>query len=242
MRVPRIYSSRPLHSGARVELDESATRHLLKALRLKAGDPLILFDGSGADFDARLLVPGKARSAAEVGKVVREEHPPPLQIHLALGISRGERMDFAIQKAVELGVGNITPLFTRRSMVQLRGERLANRTSHWQGVVRHACEQSGRSLLPQLQSAGSLAGWLGQFHGTGILLDHRADNGLQQLPRPDREITLLVGPEGGLAQEERQLAGRHGFTGVRLGPRILRTETAPLAAISAMQTLWGDFR
>ena len=242
MRRPRVYSVEPLHSGAAVELDANAARHLLQVLRLKSGDPVILFDGSGRDYAAELTTAHKRGASARVGAVVTEEAPLALQAHLAIGISRGERMDFSLQKAVELGVSEITPLFTERSMVHLKGDRLHNRQQHWGGVVRHACEQSGRSRLPRLHQARPFTDWLSGFHGHGLLLDHRADKSLPDLPPPGNALSLLVGPEGGLCADERRQAMRKGLQAVRLGPRVLRTETAPLAALAAIQVLWGDFR
>lgn len=241
MRTPRIFSTQRLKSGKEVALDEQARRHLSKVLRLRKDDPVILFDGSGCEFEARLIRLDKGSGIAIPGELIRREDPPQLKIHLVIGISRGERMDFAIQKAVELGVWSIQPLFTERTVVRLTGERLASRQSHWEGVVRHACEQSGRSLLPELQTAIAYAQWLNSFEGQGILLDHRATSGLSGLPNPTGGISLLVGPEGGLTGAEREAAAKRGFRAVRLGPRVLRTETAPLAAIAALQTVWGDF-
>jgi 16S rRNA (uracil1498-N3)-methyltransferase len=149
-------------------------------------------------------------------------------------------MDYAIQKAVELGVMGIRPLFTERSMVQLSGERLMRRMGHWRGVIISACEQSGRRRLPRLEQAQSLPEWLGQEPPGVLLLDPSAPQALVEIGRPAADLTLLVGPEGGLSPKERSLAGRHGIRGVRLGPRILRAETAPLAAIAVIQALWGD--
>jgi 16S rRNA (uracil1498-N3)-methyltransferase len=159
-----------------------------------------------------------------------------------MGISRGERMDFSIQKAVELGVSHFQPLFTERCMVQLKGDRQQSRLDHWQGVIRHACEQSGRALLPSIAEPSNLPNWLCSFTGYGLMLDHRAEHSLASLSAPKDSLTLLVGPEGGLSQAERDLAMQHNFAAGRMGPRVLRTETAPLAALSAIQTLWGDFR
>jgi len=241
MRIPRIFSPEELHSGDEIQLDNNAARRLLQVLRLKDGDPVVLFDGSGRDFTGELIIQGRRNCGARVSEIILCEQPTALKIHLALGISRGERMDFAVQKAVELGVWSITPLFTQRTVVQLKGERLTSRQTHWLGVVRHACEQSGRSLLPMLRPAISLAKWLDEYQGQGLLLDHRAERSLKQVPAPKGEVSLLIGPEGGLSAVERDAARQKGLEGIRLGPRILRTETAPLAAISAIQTLWGDF-
>ena len=173
MRIRRIHSPLALQQHTQVVLGDDACRHLVKVLRLKSGDAFVLFDGSGCDFAARLQHVSKQGCTAEVGEILRQEDPPELQVSLAIGISRGERMDFSIQKAVELGVGHIIPLFTERSMVQLKGSRLQGRLQHWQGVIRHACEQSGRSRLPTLSAARSLPEWLHGFHGQGVLLDHR---------------------------------------------------------------------
>jgi 16S rRNA (uracil1498-N3)-methyltransferase len=241
-REHRIFSPSPLTPGREVVLDDKGARHLVQALRLKSGDSCVLFDGSGRDFSATLTQAGKRGCRARVDEMLREEPPATLQLHLVIGISRGERMDFSIQKAVELGVNAITPVFTERSMVNLTAARLRNRVEHWQGVIRHACEQSGRSRLAQLHAPQALTDWLTDFAGRGLMLDHRADATLVGQPPPDKRLTLLVGPEGGLSRNERQGAQSRGMQGVRLGPRILRTETAPLAALAVAQALWGDFR
>jgi 16S rRNA (uracil1498-N3)-methyltransferase len=170
------------------------------------------------------------------------EPPAPLAIHLGLGVSKGERMDFALQKAVELGVSSIAPLFTERSVVRLSGDRLGKREAHWRGVVIAACEQSGRRRLPALHPARSLETWLSQAHPFPLLLHHRGGLPLPSLPPPGASLSLLIGPEGGLADGERSHAEHAGFASVRLGPRILRTETAPLAALAVVQALWGDLR
>jgi 16S rRNA (uracil1498-N3)-methyltransferase len=241
MRLSRLYVNRPLQSGSEAVLDEPAARYVSQVLRLRAGDSVTLFDGSGRDFAAELTRCGRRACSARVGEVLTSEPPARLQLHLGIGISRGERMDFAIQKSVELGVTAITPLFTERSVVQLDAGRLDRRIAHWQGVVVSACEQSGRSRLPVLRAAAGLADWLKTRDG-GLMLDHRAPRSLAALPDPGNALTLLVGPEGGLSGTERELAAAHRFIGVRLGPRVMRTETAPLAALAAIQALWGDFR
>ncbi len=242
MRRPRLFSLQPLQTGAEVALDAQASRHLLATLRLGEGAEILLFDGSGREYQATLHPGGRREARARVGDLLREEAPPALHLHLGIGISRGERMDYALQKAVELGVGEISPLLTERTLVQLRGSRRDSRMAHWQGVIRHACEQCGRARLPTLHPPRPLAAWLAEQQGPGILLDHRAERSLPQLAPPDGGLALLVGPEGGLAPAEREAAVAAGLQPVRLGPRILRTETAPLAALAAIQTLWGDFR
>lgn len=243
MRAHRLYSPVELRIGAEVDLDANASRHALQALRLRVDDFLILFDGSGDDYSAQLISAEKNTARVRIDDLLRSEPVCKLPLHLAIGVSRGERMDFSIQKAVELGVTEITPLFTERTMVQLKGERLHSRHRHWLGVIRHACEQSGRSRLPLLNQAQRLSDWTNAFHGFGLMLDHRAKQTLPTIEPPQGEtVSLLVGPEGGLSQNERTSASQHGFTGIRMGPRVLRTETAPLAALAAMQALWGDFQ
>ena len=169
------------------------------------------------------------------------EAPGALQIHLGIGISRGERMDVAIQKSVELGVTAITPLMAERSVVQLRADRTKQRLAHWRGVMISACEQSGRSILPILHPPCTPAAWIDDNH-PGLLLYHRATQTLATLPPPAGTLNLLIGPEGGLSESERLLAESNEFVAVRMGPRVMRTETAPIAALAAAQALWGDFR
>ncbi|MCB1801603.1 MAG: 16S rRNA (uracil(1498)-N(3))-methyltransferase [Gammaproteobacteria bacterium] len=241
MRASRIHTVQPLATGVEVALDARAARYIGQVLRLRPGDHLTLFNGDGDDFDAELLVCSKRECRALLHDIIGSEPPTKLQIHLALGISRGERMDFAIQKSVELGVHSITPLSTERSVVQLRGDRLEQRAEHWRGVVVSACEQSGRNRLPTLSMPRTLADWLPDA-GPGVMLYHEAGPSLAGLGAPQSSLTLLIGPEGGLSAAERALAEQSGFISVRMGPRVMRTETAPIAAIAAIQALWGDFR
>jgi len=242
MRIPRIYTPQPLAAGATLTLEAEPSRHLALVLRLGAGDTVTLFNGDGRDYPARIETPARAGARLSVAAPGEPEPPPALPVTLALGVSKGERMDFALQKSVELGVEAIQPLFTERSVVRLRDERLQRRLQHWRRVIVAACEQSGRRCVPDLAEPLGLAPWLEQQPG-GLLLDHRSEWTLPALPPPGSDgVTLLIGPEGGLAPRERDSARAHGFTGVRLGPRIMRTETAPIAAIAAIQALWGDFR
>ncbi|MCK7575366.1 MAG: 16S rRNA (uracil(1498)-N(3))-methyltransferase [Chromatiales bacterium] len=246
MRLTRLHVDLALTPGAELDLPSAQARHAVQVLRLEREAPLVLFNGDGYDYPAHLIEVGRDRARVRIESCGDPESAPVLDIHLALGISKGERMDFAIQKAVELGVTRITPLFTRRTQVRLDGARLEKRLEHWRGVVVAACEQSGRRRLPVLESVVDLGAWLETAHGegltNGLLLDPLAELALPALPAPESGLTLLIGPEGGLDPRERDLARRHGFQGVRLGPRILRTETAPLAAIAVIQALWGDFR
>ncbi len=243
MRIPRIFTHHTLAAGQTLELEEAGQRHLVQVLRLRPGMDLRLFNGDGKEYAARLTECSKKAAQAEVLTLQREEPHPPLAIHLAIGVSKGERMDFALQKSVELGVTEITPLFTERTTVRLQGERLEKRLQHWRNVTVAACEQSGRCRLPQLHKPDSLEGWLaGRGSHKGILLDHRASRSLPEMEPPTDAIALLIGPEGGLSEEERNQAQAQGLTAIKMGPRVMRTETAPLAAIAAIQLLWGDFR
>jgi 16S rRNA (uracil1498-N3)-methyltransferase len=241
MRSTRVHVDQPLAPGVRLTLPAAQSQHLTLVLRLAAGDSVILFNGDGHDYAGRLVTAHRTATTVVCESVGDAEPAPALRIHLGLGISKGERMDFALQKAVELGVDRVTPLFTERSVVRLHGERLDKRQAHWASVMISACEQSGRRYLPGLGQASRLEPWLAQGHAGGILLDHRSRTPLTRLPTPGKNLTLLIGPEGGLSNAERTTAGAAGFVGVRLGPRILRTETAPLATIAAIQALWGDF-
>jgi 16S rRNA (uracil1498-N3)-methyltransferase len=242
MREQRLFTDQPLALGAQVILEPRPARHALQALRLQPGDQTLLFNGDGRNYSAEVAQGARGVLRVQVLSATEPEPAPRLSIGLALGVSRGERMDLAIQKAVELGVGTIQPLFTGRSVVRLQGERLARRAEHWLGVIISACEQSGRCRLPALATAARLEDWLESQQSGGILLHHAATRTITELPPPSARLTLLVGPEGGLAPDERDRAQGAGFVPVRLGPRVLRTETAPLAAIAAIQTLWGDFR
>jgi len=243
MSETRIYVDQPLQPGESVPVPAAPSRHLIDVLRLTAGSRVTLFNGDGLDYPGRLV---RAHSkGAVVSLETRSDPPEPpaaLPIHLGVGISRGERMDFALQKAVELGVVGISPLFTERTLVRLPGERLAKRHQHWWGVVIAACEQSGRRRPPTLTPPRALGDWLAEDQSGGLILDPNGEHSLADFDSAPPAVTLLVGPEGGLSAKEREAARQMGFTGLRLGPRILRTETAPLAAIAALQALWGDLR
>ena len=241
MRVSRIFCDQPLVSGTEIELDTRTQHYVRQVLRLRSGQALVLFNGDGRDVTAELTACDRRGCRARVGEVIRNEAHPELALHLGIGISRGERMDVAIQKAVELGVQTISPLQTKHGGVRLSSERLPKRIDHWRGIVISACEQSGRSQLPTLNPPRALDSWLND-HPRGIMLHPLAEQSLPAMSPPGDKLTLLVGPEGGLNETEVKMAQDAGFTPVRLGPRVLRTETAPLAALAAIQVLWGDFR
>lgn len=243
MRVPRLYLPIPLATGLIVQLDDHAFNHAVRVLRLGVKAPVTLFNGQGKAFAATLTAVGKRQALARVMDTLPGEVESPLTVTLAQGVSRSERMDYTLQKAVELGVAAIQPLFTERSGVDLTGERLARKVQHWQGIVIGACEQCGRNRLPALREPLTLIDGLTPLTATpglGLLLDPLAATGLRRLTPPSSPITLLIGSEGGLSPAELAKAKEAGFVGIRLGPRILRTETAGVAALAAIQALWGD--
>ncbi len=228
--------------GGEIDLPAGIVRHLVQVLRMGEGQEIVLFNGEdGIDYRAVLTETGRRRARARILSAGNPESLPELQIHLALGISRGERMDLAIQKAVELGVSSIAPLITERTQKKLTPDRLEKKLRHWSKVIVSACEQSGRRRLPSMHAPQDLASWLKHPPSRTLLLDPEARQCLKETARPEQHLGLLVGPEGGFSEREKILAKEAGCTGVCLGPRILRTETAPMAAIAAIQVLWGDF-
>lgn len=244
----RFYSAGNLKISATVKLSENAATHATRVLRLNIGDKIELFNGDGFDYSCELLSVKKSEVLAKVLAQFEVKNESPLNITLLQGISSGERMDYTIQKAVELGVTQIQPLSTERSVVKLSPERAQKRLEHWQNVVHAACEQSGRAKIPNVATPMSLTAWLGVNIHAGsshanlrILLNPIGAIQLSALPKTTQNIQLLIGAEGGLSQAEIDLATTHGFQSIVLGPRILRTETAALTAIATMQTLWGDF-
>lgn len=244
MHTPRIYQEEELEVGQSITLDRNAANHVSRVLRMKRGDQLILFNGRGGEYNATLEKVDRNATCAHIDTYSSRITESPLSITLLQGISRGERMDYTIQKAVELGVAEIIPLFTERCTVQLKDDRVIKKLHHWRGVAISACEQSGRTRIPAIRTPLSLQQYL-QEHpttGTALLLDPGATQGFTSLAHPDSRVTLLIGPEGGLSHGEIEHARQAGFLGVRLGPRILRTETAALVACTALQTLWGDYR
>lgn len=247
MSMPRFYCDSKhcgnLALGAFITLPERAAIHAGRALRLEAGDDAILFNGDGNDYISELLLVKKNVVTAKVKAVKKVECESPIKVTLAQAISSGGRMDFTIQKAVEMGVTVIQPITSQRSVVKLSDERAEKRREHWQNIVISACEQSGRALVPEVAAPLSLANWLDTAPAftTRITLSPTATQTLQDLAKPTGAICLLIGCEGGLTADEVGLAVIHNFVPVRLGSRILRTETAALAALAAMQTLWGDY-
>ncbi|MGQ4277021.1 16S rRNA (uracil(1498)-N(3))-methyltransferase [Pseudidiomarina sp. E22-M8] len=256
MRVPRIYhplatSSAEISStkagppslsvGQEIDLCAEAANHVGRVLRMQEGQPLLLFTGDGQDYQAVILAASKKNVRVEITAMNANETESPLKIHLGQGVSRGDRMDFVLQKSVELGVHSITPLFTERCGVKLSGDRLQKKQQQWQKVVIAACEQSGRSVVPQVHTPVSLETWLGQLGpALRLTLDPQAQKALREQELTNSEVQLLIGPEGGLSEQEIAAAAAAEFQPVRLGPRVLRTETAALTALSVMQYQFGD--
>ena len=241
MRVSRVYTSAALTLGKQVELDEENGHYVRTVLRLKKDTEIILFDGKGGEYLCTVSEVNRKLVIIAVNKWLDRSVESSLLVTLGLGISRGDRMDLTVQKAVELGVNFITPLLTERCVVQFKGEKKPQRLLHWQKIVQHATEQSGRTILPVLTEIEQLQFWVGQQNGLKVFLDPYADLTLIDVAPIDMKVTLLTGPEGGFSAQERDIAKAAGFIPVRLGSRILRTETASLAALAAVQMLWGDF-
>jgi 16S rRNA (uracil1498-N3)-methyltransferase len=242
MSAPRFYLDQPLAPGARFSLPAGPARHAVRALRLAVGDVIILFNGCGGEYRARIERIQKDGVAVSITGFDDIERESRLHVMLAQGISSGERMDYTLQKAVELGVTAIQPIAAKRSVVKLAGERADKRVAHWQGVVASACEQCGRNRVPAVAAPLALTTWLAQRSGGRLLfLSPQAEARLVDLPAPTAMDCLVAGPEGGFETDEIAALHAAGATPVRLGPRVLRTETAALAALAAMQTLWGDF-
>ena len=243
MRIPRAYIEATLSVGANMALPDAVHNHLVKVLRMRVDQPLVLFNGDGRDYCARLIEVEKRQSSVVVESSEIRTNESPLSIEIGQGLSRGERMDFAIQKATELGVQRISPLFTERSEVRLSTERQSKRTKHWQQIAISACEQSYRATLPQIAEPQTLRDWVNNCQADLklVLSPHTDPLVLGELERP-QSVALLIGPEGGLEPHEVELAAAQGFQPWLLGPRVLRTETAPVAAAAVLHYLWGDFR
>ena len=241
MRLTRSHLELPLAVGGEVALPEDVAAHLLRVLRLQVGDACVLFNGDGHDYDARIVALGKREARAEIVAARRIDNESPLRIVLLQGIARGEKMDWILQKATELGVAVILPVDSERSEVKLDAQRAAKRLAHWRGIAVSACEQSGRATLPEVAAPQALARAATARAGRGFILDPTAQGALRSLHGAGlRECTLAIGPEGGWSPRDRERLVAAGFEGLRLGPRVLRTETAGIAAIAALQALCGD--
>ncbi len=250
LRTPRpgarFFVPQGLAVGAERPLPADAAHHAARVLRLAEGDPVALFDGTGGEYLGVIARIARGDVVVRATTFTDTEREPPVSVALAQGVSSGDRMDYTIRKAVELGIGTIVPVFTERSVVRLAGERADRRTAHWRALAVAACEQCGRNRVPDVVPPVAFVHWLGELTPpvageARLTLSPGAEQRLADLPRPEGRITLLAGPEGGLTAEESALAQSRGFEAVRLGPRVLRTETAALAALAAILTLWGDF-
>ncbi len=265
MRLTRVFIDTPLAPGMRLNLPENAGGHLVRVLRLREGEACVLFNGDGHDYDARLLAVTKRSVEVEIIGARAIDNESPLRIVLLQGIARGEKMDLILQKATELGVAAIAPVFADRTEVRLDGERLDKRSAHWRSVVIAACEQSGRACIPELRPACSLAEAAASLDDDmlKLTLDPHGDERFETLALPQvvtsqivssqivssqvvpfnrrkMVIAVAIGPEGGWSEKDRAVLRAHGFRGLRIGPRVLRTETAGLAAIAALQAKFGD--
>ncbi|ACX89639.1 16S rRNA (uracil(1498)-N(3))-methyltransferase [Pectobacterium parmentieri] len=242
MRVPRIFHPETLPlNGGEVELSDDAANHVGRVLRMNTGQSLQLFDGSNHVFDAEIIAAGKksVRVSVTAGKL--EDKESPLHLHLGQVMSRGEKMEFTIQKSIELGVNVITPLLSERCGVKLDAERMEKKISQWQKIAVAACEQSGRNCVPLVRPAMTLEAWCAeQDNALKLNLHPRATQSINTLPLPVDRVRLLIGPEGGLTATEITMTSEHGFTDILLGPRVLRTETTALTAMTALQVRFGD--
>ena len=238
MRLSRFFIDAPLTLGSHA-LPETAAHYIGRVLRLSNGSAVQLFDGSGQEYLGELVEVGKKQVRVELRQQLAGQPESPLRIHLGQGLSRGERMDWAIQKATELGVAQITPLISERCEVRLNDERADKRLAHWRQIAISACEQCGRSVVPTIHPPQLLGDWLPVEAELKLVL-HPVAAPLASHARP-RTLAFLIGPEGGLSEHEVEQAQQAGFQAARLGPRVLRTETGPVVALSVAQQLWGDF-
>lgn len=241
VKAPRIHVAADFIVGGDVVLPEGPARHVARVLRLAEGAPLLLFDGAGLEARGVITDASRKRVVARIEAVAPGTGESPIAVHLGQAISKGDRMDYAIQKAVELGVSAITPLYTEHGDVRLKGEREAKKLAHWQGVAASACEQCGRATLPPVHPPAGLTEWLADRGERLRLVLHPGTAGaLGQGEEAIRSAALLIGPEGGLSEAEVEASLASGFAALSLGPRILRTETAPVVALSLLQSRFGD--
>jgi 16S rRNA (uracil1498-N3)-methyltransferase len=240
MRIPRVFVPLPFSLGAAINLPETQAHYLTRVLRMETGRPLIVFNGEGGSYAAQIIQANKNACAIKLGEYTQENFQSPLNCSLAIGISKGDRFEYVLQKACELGVTHIYPLFTSRTEVRLDAARQGKKTEHWQQVLISSCEQNGRNLIPQLYTPQTLSEFLPLATADlKLVLHHRANQALNTYTTP-QSVCLLIGPEGGLSDDEINQAQQQGFNPLVLGPRILRTETAPLVALSLVQYQWGD--
>ena len=244
MRLTRIHVPTELAVDKEILLPSGSANHLVRVLRLREGAGLIVFDGCGHEFSAEIVRIDGNKVTVRLSNQLSNKTESPLQINLIQGISRGERMDWTLQKATELGIHAISPVLTARSVVRLDDKQAEKKLEHWQAIVVGACEQSGRNTVPHLATPTTLNQYLTNTEPTGLrlVLSPTAPASLAGLTRSPTKVDILIGPEGGLDDAEVLLAERVGFMPVRLGPRVLRTETASVVALSVLQALWGDLQ
>ncbi|WP_294900185.1 16S rRNA (uracil(1498)-N(3))-methyltransferase [Tatumella sp. UBA2305] len=241
MRIPRIYHPETITNHSEFQLSEEAANHVGRVLRMTAGQLLELFDGSNQTFSATIVHADKKSVTVQVTEGITDNRESPLFLHLGQVMSRGEKMEFTIQKSIELGVNQVTPLISERCGVKLDAERLEKKRQQWQKIAIAACEQSGRNVVPEIRPVMSLSDWCAeQEQGLKLNLHPRASQSINTLPLPVNRVRMLIGPEGGLTANEIDMASRQGFTDILLGPRVLRTETAALTVLTALQVRFGD--
>ncbi|NRB37781.1 MAG: 16S rRNA (uracil(1498)-N(3))-methyltransferase [Pseudomonadales bacterium] len=240
MRIPRIFTDQTLFSGTEITLEEQASNHISRVLRMQEGRDLILFNGQGGYFQAQIASITKKSLTVSITEFFDENKQSALPTELGIAISKGDRMEWLIQKATELGIHSITPLLTENSQLKLNAERMAKKQKQWQQIAISACEQCGRNIIPVITEIQTLSIWLPTVNAEKkLVLHHRSDTRLTG-DKP-ASVALLIGPEGGLSTTEISSAQTLGFQALTLGPRVLRTETAPLTALSIIQFQWGDF-
>ncbi|KOE88844.1 16S rRNA methyltransferase [Vibrio alginolyticus] len=241
MRIPRIYHPTPISQLGTIALSDDAAGHIGRVLRMQVGQEVLLFDGSGAEFPATISEVTKKGVLVEVAERVENSCESPLNLHLGQVISRGDKMEFTIQKSVELGVNTITPLISERCGVKLDAKRFEKKLEQWQKIAISACEQCGRNTVPVIRPIMQLEAWCAeQSDALKLNLHPRAKYSINTLPEPVTKVRLLIGPEGGLSAQEIRMTEEYQFEETLLGPRVLRTETAALTAITALQVRFGD--
>ncbi len=241
MRIPRIYHPETITTLGQLALSDDAAGHVGRVLRMSEGQQVLLFDGSGAEFPATITQVSKKNVTVTTSERVENSSESPLNLHLGQVISRGDKMEFTIQKSVELGVNTITPLISERCGVKLNAERFDKKLAQWQKIAIAACEQCGRNIVPEIRPVMSLEQWCAEeYDGLKLNLHPRAKYSINTLPVPVTNVRLLIGPEGGLSSNEIDMTEQYQFEETLLGPRVLRTETAALTAITALQVRFGD--
>lgn len=241
MRIPRIYHPEPLQINTTISLGDDAANHVGRVLRMTAGQKLELFDGSNQTFSAEITEATKKNVFVHIENSQIDDRESPLDLQLGQVMSRGEKMEFTIQKSVELGVNTITPLLSERCGVRLDGERLEKKLLQWQKIAIAACEQCGRNRIPEIRPVQTLEAWCTENDGAfKVNLHPRATESINTLPTELKKVRLLIGPEGGLSADEIAMTANYQFTDILLGPRVLRTETTALTAITALQVRLGD--